>query len=598
MYRRSLCLALAAMTGMALAAQSTTEKNRASLEQALVPPVLVRGEKPVMPALAERMTELNVPGVSIAVIHEGRIEWARGYGVTRAGGPAITPDTLFQAASISKPVFALAALRLVEAGKLDLDASVNAHLKTWKLPDNELTRQAPVTLRRLLTHSAGLTVHGFPGYTASSTLPTTVQVLDGKPPANTGAIRVDILPGSRLRYSGGGYTVAQQLMVDSTGLALPKLMQDTVLIPLGMNRSTYEQPLPAPRLAEVALPHESNGEPVSGGPHVYPEMAAAGLWTTPSDLARYALGVQQALAGDSKLISAQTARAMLEPQLANQGIGPQIGGTTARKFFMHGGANAGYRCLLVAYRDGEGVIVMTNADSGGTLMGEIVRTVAHLYGWPDFGPLEVEQVALEPEQLDRFLGVYELNDGAPLVVRKSGVQLQAGIAGQSFSALSPSSAVSFFARDSAAVVEFTLSADGKVGAATYRHRGWERTGTRMDDARARPLLAELERTAQRIESQTPQPGSEAALRQLLLGLAAGNPDYTRMSAPFADLTRTQLGTLQKFIGDHGALKSLTFVRVGERGGDQYDADFERDSLRVFIVLGADGEISGAGFLPK
>jgi len=335
--------------------------------------------------LADRMVALHVPGVSIAVIHEGKIEWARGFGVTRLGGPPVTPDTLFQAASISKPVAAMAVLRLVQSGKLDLDTDVNQYLKTWKIPDNSFTGKTKVTLRELLTHTAGLTVHGFAGYASDAALPTLIQVLNGEKPANSEPIVVDTEPGTIWRYSGGGYVVAQQLLQDVTGQPFPKLMQDTVLEPIGMTRSTYEQPLPANRLAEVAIPYRQDGKPVPGGQHVYPEMAPAGLWTTPSDLARYAIEVQKSLHGESnRVLSAAMVRQMLTPRLNHQGLGPGVGGDAQHPYFTHGGANEGYRCNLVAYNDGDGVVIMTNGDNGGQLASEMLHSVAREYGWPDF----------------------------------------------------------------------------------------------------------------------------------------------------------------------------------------------------------------------
>jgi CubicO group peptidase (beta-lactamase class C family) len=395
---RVICMMCAALfAAQTFAAKPADTNEHIRLIQQILPPVLVKGEQPKTTALADRMAELKVPGISIAVIHEGRIEWARGFGVTRVGGPAVTPDTLFQAASISKPVFALAVMRQVQAGKLSLDADVNDYLKSWKVPDNEFTSEQKVTLRRVLSHSAGLTVHGFPGYEAGTKLPTTLQILDGASPANNPAIRVDTTPGSLYRYSGGGYTLAQLLMQDVTGQALPKLMRDTVLLPLGMSHSTYEQPLPEARAGEVALPYRDDGTPVTGGPHVYPEMAAAGLWTTPSDLARYALGVRAALAGKSKVITAATARLMLTRQLGDHALGPAVGGSTSRKYYTHNGANEGYRCVLVMYEDGEGAAIMTNGDNGGGLMYEVLRTLAREYGWPDFGPGERTLADVRPE---------------------------------------------------------------------------------------------------------------------------------------------------------------------------------------------------------
>ena len=333
--------------------------------------------------LADHMAALHVPGVSIAVIQNGEIAWARGFGVTRLGGPAVTPDTLFQAASISKPVSALAVLRLVESGKLNLDTDVNQYLKTWKVPENQFTAKAKVTLRTLLTHTAGMTVRGFPGYAANSPLPTLVQILKGEPPANTPRIFVDTVPGTSGRYSGGGYVVAQQLLEDVTGIPFPQLMRDSVLMPIGMTHSTFEQPIPASRLQAVATPYDSEGRPVPGGPHVYPEMAPAGLWTTPSDLARYALEVQKALAGKSSVLSAAMARQMLTP-INGRGLGPQTGGRKENPYFTHGGSNEGYKCYFVAYNNGDGAVIMTNGDNGARLASDIFRTIAYEYKWPDF----------------------------------------------------------------------------------------------------------------------------------------------------------------------------------------------------------------------
>jgi CubicO group peptidase (beta-lactamase class C family) len=371
-------------------APAEVEQHIQHIQAAILPPALTKGEMPATTRLADRMAALHVPGVSIAVIHDGTIEWARGFGVTRTGGPAVTPDTLFQAASISKPVTALAVLQLAESGKLDLDAAVNQYLKTWKVPANSFTEKAKVTLRELITHTAGMTVHGFPGYASGAARPTEVQVLNGEKPANTPAIQVDTTPGTLWRYSGGGFVVTQLLLEDVTGLTFPKLMHDIVLGPIGMTRSTYEQPLPQNRMGEAAMPYRQNGNAVPGGPHVYPEMAPAGLWTTPSDLARYAIEVQKALAGKSnRVLSAAMAREMLKPGMSNWGLGVGIGGSTEHPYFRHSGANEGFQCDLVAYNSGNGAVIMTNSDSGGQLASEVLRTIAYEYKWPDFAPREL-----------------------------------------------------------------------------------------------------------------------------------------------------------------------------------------------------------------
>ena len=248
--------------------------------------------------ITSTLHQRHIPGLSLAIIEDGRIIKEQGYGFTDQGGKTpVTPATLFLAGSVSKSVAAVGALHLVEEGRLSLDGNVNTFLRTWKVPENEFTADKKVTLRGILSHSAGVTVHGFPGYAVDGPVPTLVEVLDGVKPANTAAIRVDVAPGSQWRYSGGGYTVMQQMIIDVTGRLFPEFMHDTVLNPLGMTSSTYEQPLPENAQALAATGHLLNGQAVPGRWHVYPEMAAAGLWTTAADLARFAIGLQQALAG-------------------------------------------------------------------------------------------------------------------------------------------------------------------------------------------------------------------------------------------------------------------------------------------------------------
>jgi CubicO group peptidase (beta-lactamase class C family) len=360
-------------------------------------PIAVKGQTAYK--LAEQMEYYNVPGVSVAFFERDHVAWARGYGYADvAHKMRVTPETLFQAASISKPVSALAALHLVEEGKLSLDEDVNGKLKSWKVPENEYTKHQKVTLRRLLTHSAGLTVHGFPGSASDEKVPTIVQVLDGEKPANTPAVRVDTEPGRILRYSGGGFTVMQLLMTDVTGKAFPELMNELVLGPAGMDRSTYQQPLPKDIEGSEATPYLTSGEAVKGGPHTYPELAAAGLWTTPSDLGRLALEVETEYEGLSQKIltptmarqylTVQTRGSWLEP--GQFGLGIQVKGSGTSLEFMHAGANAGYRCVLVDFPERhQGVAIMTNSDSGDHVMYALLRSIAKEYGWPDYRVIDV-----------------------------------------------------------------------------------------------------------------------------------------------------------------------------------------------------------------
>jgi CubicO group peptidase (beta-lactamase class C family) len=337
------------------------------------------------PQITARMEALHVAGASVAVIDGGKLVWARGYGVTSArNGRPVNAETLFQAASISKHVAALIALHLVDEGKLSLDEDVNRKLRSWKVPENEFTRTGKVTLRRLLNHSAGMTIHGFPGYAAGAPVPTLVEVLDGKKPANTGAVRVDIVPGTLWRYSGGGYEVAQQLILDVSGKPFQQLAKEIVFEPLGMQHSTFEQPLPARLEPNAASGHRADGSMIEGRWHIYPELAAAGLWTTPSDLARIVIELQSR---GGHVIRPETQREMLTKVLGDYGLGLGLGDMDGRKLFSHGGSNAGFQCLMTALEDGgKGYVIMTNSDRGGQFANEIGKMIVSEYHWGAAGP--------------------------------------------------------------------------------------------------------------------------------------------------------------------------------------------------------------------
>jgi CubicO group peptidase (beta-lactamase class C family) len=333
------------------------------------------------------MEKRHITGLSMAVIQDGKIIKAKGYGLADKGGSLpVTTTTLFQAGSVSKSVAALGALHLVEQGKLALDTDVNKTLQTWKVPENEFTKTKKVTLRRLLSHNAGLTVHGFPGYALDQPLPTLVQVLDGAKPANTAPIRVDIEPGSKLRYSGGGYTVMQQMIIDATGKSFPRFMQESVLTPLGMADSTYAQPLPEQRAGDTAAGYYGNGKPVKGRWHVYPEMAAAGLWTTASDLARFAIGIQQSLAGESNpVISQSMTRQMLTDQGESDGLGVFLLGKGETLRFVHNGRDEGFDAVMMAYaKGGQGAVILINVNDDSGVVARVLEAIAHEYHWPDF----------------------------------------------------------------------------------------------------------------------------------------------------------------------------------------------------------------------
>ena len=336
--------------------------------------------------LRQVMERFRVPGVSVAVIKDFEIHWAKGYGVADVeAGAAVENNTLFQAASISKPVAAMAVVRAVQDGRFSLDDDVNTILKSWKLPDSEFTRGHPVTPRALLSHTSGLgDGFGFPGYHPSAPRPTVVEILNGSKPSNVGPVLMERPPFTAFKYSGGGVTVMQLAMIDSFHEPYPGLLQRLVLGPIGMTDSTYEQPLSSERDTHAARAHSGGGRAMDTKWHVYPELAAAGLWTTSVDLAKFAIEIQKAALGRSSKVLTQTSiREMLSPV----GVGDYAVGLSVTKigqgwYFGHGGSNWGFQCDFIAHRlKGYGVAIMTNSDSGRPVIDEIRARVAAAYGW-------------------------------------------------------------------------------------------------------------------------------------------------------------------------------------------------------------------------
>ncbi|MEN3331611.1 MAG: hypothetical protein V7641_976, partial [Blastocatellia bacterium] len=399
--------------------QSPAQSRIQRVEQGLLPAVLIKG-KPGW-TIQERLKHYQVPGLSIAVINDFKVEWAKAYGVKDIEtNEPVTPETRFQAASISKPVTAMIALKKVAEGKIALDENINNKLTSWKLPDNEFTAKKKVTLANLLSHTGGLTVHGFPGYEVGKKLPTVPEVLDGTGPANTAAVRVDMEPGTKFRYSGGGTTITQLALMDIEKKPYPQIAQETVLGPLGMTHSTYSQPLPDDIRKQAASGHRQDGKPVEGKIHIYPEMAPAGLWTTPTDLATFAIEVQLSLAGKSnKVLSKEMAAKMVTPFFGDfVGMGFFIEKHGSAIYFGHGGANEGFRCGLLVNRDkGYGVAVMVNSDNG-EIINEIFRSVAREYQWQDYLPQPVAIVSLTADKMADYEGRFLVNPDRVLTITR------------------------------------------------------------------------------------------------------------------------------------------------------------------------------------
>ena len=461
-----LLLALVLPTSLLAQSKSESTDTEARLkrvEQGLLPAVLIKGDPSW--SIAERMKFHKVPGLSVAVIKDFKIDWARAYGVKDIEtNEPVTTETLFQAGSISKSVNAMVAMKKVEQGKLSLDEPINNKLVSWKLPENEFTKTKKVTLRHLLSHTAGTTVHGFPGYAVTEKVPTVVQILDGASPANTAAVRVDFEPGSKFRYSGGGTTISQLALTDIEKKPYPQIAKETVLDPLQMKNSTYSNPLPEDWRKQAASGHKQDGSVVAGKLHIYPEMAAAGLWTTPTDLAKFGIETQLSLLGKSnKVLSKESAEIMTKAFIDQAGLGFFIEKYGNALYFGHGGADEGFRAELIVSRDkGYGVAVMANSDNG-QILREVIRGVAREYGWDEFLPAPHQLIALDAAQLTDYAGRYQINADRVVNIKVEDGKLIAYPTGERKFEMLPISETTFVRRDAPMKFNFVRQSTGSAG---------------------------------------------------------------------------------------------------------------------------------------
>lgn len=381
MKRRAPFLSLLFTAILSLGSSAARAAEPGAIESDLV--VTVQGEERHV-SLDEALKLLDIPSASLALIDEGRIAFANAY------GKDATPDTVYQAASLSKFVAAIGAMRLIEDGTLDLDQDVNDKLTSWRVPSNGLDATHKVILRGLLSMTGGIGVPGFLGYEAGAPLPSLRQILDGVPPANSPPVTVIAVPGSAYHYSGGGYEIAEALMRDATGKPFLQLMQDLVLDPMGMTASSFEQPPSAAFAAKAASGHFGDGTELPGRWHVFPEHAAAGLWSTPTDLAKLLVELADVWQGLSSIfLRRQTLEEMLTPQNGGPyGLGAAIAGDGASLVLMKRGQNVGYQGYLILYpASGQGMVVMTNSDNGSKLAEALIKRAASAYGWPELPPL-------------------------------------------------------------------------------------------------------------------------------------------------------------------------------------------------------------------
>jgi CubicO group peptidase (beta-lactamase class C family) len=438
------------LCAFALTLHASADERIARIENGLREPVTVRGARARAMRLVDRMRDLHVPGVSIAVIDHGRIAWTRAYGVADAQtGRPVTPATLFQAASISKPVAAVATVK----SRIDLDADVSR-----RLPDSALTARHPVTVRALLSHTAGVSDEDLAGYPATAACPTLQQELT--------RAEVKWEPGSRYAYSSLGYGVLQQVLVDTTGRPFDALARTTVFAPLGMRDSLFAATLPAALAPHAAKGHALDGTPLAGGWHCYPEQAAAGLWTTAADLARFAIALQDR---NHAFLSKRQLGMLLTPVRDDYGLGFELDHTGKEPAFHHSGSNAGYKAQLWAYtRTGQGAVILTNGDYGATLIAELMRAIATEYGWEDWRPIERAAVPANTALFDRYVGSYAVSNVTLRVERRGDKLMLAGPPlGPEPVELIPSGDADFFVREKDATLHFDLEADGHVDTLTF-----------------------------------------------------------------------------------------------------------------------------------
>jgi CubicO group peptidase (beta-lactamase class C family) len=444
---------------------SSVQARIARVERGLSTPVVVKGAPEQKMTLTERMAFYQVPAVSIALINNGRVEWTRAYGdADVASHRRATVKTLFQAGSISKSLTAIGALRLVERGRLSLDEDANRQLASWKIPQNAYTGSKAVTLRMLLNHSAGTTVHGYKGYAQGQSVPSLLQVLDGVAPANSDPVRVDLAPGSTWRYSGGGYEIVQLMVSEASGQPFDRYMKTAVLDPMRMTQSIFA-PLPVIRRNLTATAYYGDGKAVAGQWHNYPESAAAGLWSTPGDLAAVVLEVQQAEAGKSdKILSRDMAFSMLTRGLGQYGLGFFVDKVGDRTSFGHSGGTEGFRSQLYGYtRSGQGVVIMTNSDNGAALIDEILGSIAAEYRWPEFQVVEKVAIAGDPATNRQVAGNYQLlHKPAHIVAEGDRVFFQSDLFGAQRMELFPESKTAFFMTAQDMSIRFEHGDDGAV----------------------------------------------------------------------------------------------------------------------------------------
>jgi CubicO group peptidase (beta-lactamase class C family) len=564
----------------------------ATIESAILPAVEIAGRHLPTATLLERMRLLHVPGVSIVFIHDGTVQWTRTLGVATPDGRPVTATTRFHAAELSMPLTAFGALHEAQAHSLKLDADINSYLSSWHLPENAFTQTRKVTLRELLSHTAGITVRNFPGYGAGTPLPSLQQLLDGSPPAVNAAVEVDQVPG-KFRYSSGGYEVVERLLEDSAHASFSQYMRNNIFGPLGMDHSGFDKPTADDAKAS---PFDAFGKPYPDGILIYPGQAAAGLWSTPSDIAKFMLEVQRAIAGRSKLISKDMAVEMMKPvPNTGFGLGLQIRADAHHPLFQFSAASQGFVSSFMAYEQGDGIVIMANGDNGGELIQELLRTVAVAYGWPDFRPATRKEVKVAPEILDKYVGYYRLGRYRSVQVRRFQDHLTMQLQQEVPRELFPMAEQVWFFPDDNEIINFDIGPDDRAKSITDHQNGLESSAIRTDEVTAKQLGTDLET---KIRSNLPDPQAKQALVHYIDELQHGTPDYDEMDPSQAQTERANLPDYRAILKRVGALKNIAYKGVAPTGADIYTATFDKGSNQWTILVGSGGQIEKLTYGPN
>ena len=376
------------------------DAGRQAIEMHIVPKVTILGDE--ASSVLDQLAAYEVPAVSIAVVRHGEIAWAQAYGTD------VDPASQFQAASLAKAVAAAGILALARERGFDIDADLTGELGAFDLA--AVNPQArPVSLRMLLSHTAGATVRGFLGYPLGTPLPDTLGIVTGSERANTPPVRIAFDPETPWRYSGGGYQIAQLWAEQASGEDFAALMQRLVLDPVGMNSSSFALNWPdSAAEGGIARAHGWNGEPIEGGWFLYPEQAAANLWSTPSDYARFLVALMAAADGAQDAgIDPEIARLMTTAVSDGYGLGLATSIHLGERRWAHSGSSEGYRSNQFALPDrGDAIVVMTNGKNAHHLIPDINRTAEIAYSWPHDPPRTETRFAMPAERLARIAGRY------------------------------------------------------------------------------------------------------------------------------------------------------------------------------------------------